>query len=48
MKAFKGNCIIQTMFLKGSYKGQDVYKRQVLVRAQEHLEVGDESRGKLF
>ena len=21
MKAFKGNCIIQTMFLKGSYKG---------------------------
>lgn len=24
MKAFKGNCIIQTMFLKGSYKGQDM------------------------
>lgn len=24
LKAFKGNCIIQTMFLKGSYKGKDV------------------------
>ena len=24
MKAFKGNCIIQSMFLKGSYKGQDM------------------------
>lgn len=24
MKAFKGNCIIQTMFLKGTYKGVDV------------------------
>lgn len=24
MKAFKGNCIIQTMFPKGSYKGQDM------------------------
>ncbi|MDR0962249.1 MAG: radical SAM protein [Mediterranea sp.] len=24
MKAFKGNCIIQTMFLKGNYKGIDV------------------------
>jgi wyosine [tRNA(Phe)-imidazoG37] synthetase (radical SAM superfamily) len=24
MKAFKGNCIIQTMFMKGSYQGQDV------------------------
>lgn len=24
MKAFKGNCIIQTMFLKGSYQGTDV------------------------
>jgi radical SAM domain protein len=24
MKEFKGNCIIQTMFLKGSYQGRDV------------------------
>lgn len=24
LKSFKGNCIIQTMFLKGSYKGLDV------------------------
>lgn len=24
LKSFKGNCIIQTMFLKGSYKGMDV------------------------
>lgn len=24
MKAFKGRCIIQTMFLKGSYKGKDM------------------------
>ena len=24
LKAFKGNCIIQTMFLKGGYKGKDV------------------------
>ena len=24
MKEFKGNCIIQTMFLKGSYKGKDM------------------------
>ena len=24
MKAFKGNCIVQTMFLKGGYKGQDM------------------------
>lgn len=24
MKAFKGNCVIQTMFLKGSCKGQDM------------------------
>ena len=24
MKAFKGKCIIQTMFLKGSYKGNDM------------------------
>lgn len=24
MKAFKGNCIIQTMFLKGIYKGKDM------------------------
>ncbi len=24
MKAFKGNCIIQTMFLKGGYKGKDM------------------------
>ncbi len=24
MKAFKGNCIIQTMFLKGSYQGTDM------------------------
>ena len=24
MKAFKGNCIIQTMFMKGSYQGKDV------------------------
>ncbi|MCD8092511.1 MAG: radical SAM protein [Bacteroides sp.] len=24
MKAFKGNCIIQTMFMKGGYEGKDV------------------------
>ena len=24
MKEFKGNCIIQTMFLKGSYLGKDM------------------------
>lgn len=24
MKAFKGNCIIQTMFMKGTYQGKDV------------------------
>lgn len=24
LKAFKGNCIIQTMFLKGSYRGKDM------------------------
>lgn len=24
MKAFKGNCIIQTMFLKGTYRGKDM------------------------
>lgn len=24
LKAFKGNCIIQTMFMKGSYQGKDV------------------------
>lgn len=24
MKAFQGNCIIQTMFMKGSYQGKDV------------------------
>ena len=24
LKAFKGNCIIQTMFMKGTYRGQDV------------------------
>ncbi|MFV0327303.1 MAG: radical SAM protein, partial [Bacteroides xylanisolvens] len=24
MKAYQGNCIIQTMFLKGSYQGKDV------------------------
>lgn len=24
MKAFKGNLIIQTMFMKGKYQGQDV------------------------
>ncbi|AVM53180.1 wyosine [tRNA(Phe)-imidazoG37] synthetase (radical SAM superfamily) [Bacteroides zoogleoformans] len=24
MKAFRGNCIIQTMFLKGSYRGRDM------------------------
>lgn len=24
MKAFKGNCIVQTMFLKGSYEGKEV------------------------
>ena len=24
MKAFKGRCIIQTMFLKGSYQGRDL------------------------
>lgn len=24
LKAFKGNCIIQTMFLKGSYQGKDM------------------------
>ena len=24
MKEFKGNCIVQTMFLKGSYQGKDV------------------------
>lgn len=24
MKAFKGNCIVQTMFLKGSYQGKDM------------------------
>ena len=24
MKAFKGNCIVQTMFMKGSYQGKDV------------------------
>lgn len=24
LKAFKGNCIIQTMFMKGTYQGQDV------------------------
>lgn len=24
MKAFKGNCIIQTMFLKGTYQGRDM------------------------
>lgn len=24
MKAFKGNCIIQTMFMKGTYRGKDV------------------------
>ncbi len=24
MKAYNGNCIVQTMFLKGMYKGQDV------------------------
>lgn len=24
LKAFKGNCIVQTMFMKGTYQGQDV------------------------
>lgn len=24
LKAFKGNCIVQTMFMKGKYKGKDV------------------------
>lgn len=24
LKAFKGNCIIQTMFMKGTYQGKDV------------------------
>lgn len=24
LKAFKGNCIVQTMFMKGSYQGKDV------------------------
>lgn len=24
MKAFRGNCIVQTMFMKGQFKGQDV------------------------
>ena len=24
LKAFKGNCVIQTMFMKGTYRGQDV------------------------
>lgn len=28
MKEFKGNCIIQTMFLKGSYQGKDVDNTQ--------------------
>lgn len=24
LKAFKGNCVVQTMFMKGTYQGQDV------------------------
>lgn len=28
MKEFKGNCIVQTMFLKGSYQGNDVDNTQ--------------------
>lgn len=58
MKAFKGNCIIQTMFLKGSYKGQDMnntsdkfvlpwLETRFLIEPGRDVEVNDLLRGKV-